>query len=82
MIDVFIYVVVLNLAIQYLPAVISETFTLSLTAALLKVTLELVLLLKAPFWLGFAGQLHGWRRRHSQSVSGWWRRGASSWCSG
>ena len=46
-IDVFVYVVVLNLAIQYLPGVISETFTLSLlTAALLKVTLELVLLLK------------------------------------
>jgi hypothetical protein len=45
-IDVFVYVVVLNLAIQYLPAVISETFTLSLlTAALLKATLELVLLL-------------------------------------
>ncbi|MFC7274510.1 hypothetical protein ACFQS1_11005 [Paractinoplanes rhizophilus] len=47
MIDVFVYVVVLNLAVQYLPAVISETFTLSLlTAALLKVTLEVVLLLK------------------------------------
>jgi hypothetical protein len=46
-IDVFVYVVVLNLAVQYLPAVISETFTLSLlTAALLKVTLEFVLLLK------------------------------------
>lgn len=46
-IDLFVYVVVLNLAIQYLPAVISETFTLSLlTAVLLKVTLELVLLLK------------------------------------
>ena len=46
-IDVFVYVVVLNLAVQYLPEVISETFTLSLlTAALLKVTLELVLLLK------------------------------------
>ncbi|MFD1825494.1 MULTISPECIES: hypothetical protein [Mumia] len=46
-IDVFVYVVVLNLAIQYLPAVISETFTLSLlTAVLLKVTLELVLLVK------------------------------------
>ena len=39
--------VVLNLAIQYLPAVLSETFTLSLlTAALLKVTLELVIRLK------------------------------------
>ncbi|MFC7535102.1 hypothetical protein [Actinoplanes sp. GCM10030250] len=46
-IDVFVYVVVLNLAVQYVPAVISETFTLSLlTAVLLKVTLELVLLLK------------------------------------
>lgn len=29
-IDVFVYVVVLNLAVQYLPRVISETFTLSL----------------------------------------------------
>lgn len=46
-IDLFVYVVVLNLAVQFLPAVISETFTLSLlTAALLKVTLELVLVLK------------------------------------
>jgi hypothetical protein len=46
-VDLFVYVVVLNLAIQYLPAVISETFTLSLlTAALLKVALELVVLLK------------------------------------
>ncbi len=45
--DLFVYVVVLNVAIQYLPAVISETFTLSLlTAALLKVTLEIVLVLK------------------------------------
>ena len=40
--------VVLNLAVQYFPAVISETFTLSLlTAALLMVTLEVVLVLKA-----------------------------------
>jgi hypothetical protein len=46
-IDVFVYVVVLNLAVEYLPAVISESFSLSLlTAALLKVTLEVVLLLK------------------------------------
>lgn len=46
-VDLFVYVVVLNLAIQYLPAVISETFTLTLlTAALLKVTLELVIVLK------------------------------------
>ena len=46
-IDVFVYVVVLNLFVEYLPAVISEGFTLSLlTAALLKVALELVLLVK------------------------------------
>jgi hypothetical protein len=46
-IDVFVYVVVLNLAIQYLPSVVSESFSLSLlTAVLLKVALELVLLLK------------------------------------
>ena len=46
-VDLFVYVVVLNLAVQFLPAVLSETFTLSLlTAALLKVTLELVLVLK------------------------------------
>lgn len=46
-IDVFAYVVVLNLAIQYVPDVVSETFTLSLlTAVLLKVTLELILHVK------------------------------------
>jgi hypothetical protein len=46
-VDLFVYVVVLNLAVQFLPAVISETFTLSLlTAALLKVALEVVLVLK------------------------------------
>ena len=46
-IDFFVYVVVLNLAIEYVPSVISETFTLSLlTAALLKVALELVIRLK------------------------------------
>jgi hypothetical protein len=47
-IDVFVYVVVLNLVIEYVPAVISEGFTLSLlTAVLLKVALEVVLALKA-----------------------------------
>lgn len=47
-IDLFVYVVVLNLAIEYVPSVISESFTLSLlTAVLLKIVLELVLLLKS-----------------------------------
>ncbi len=40
-IDVFVYVVVLNLATEYVPVVIAETFTLSLlTALLLKLVLE------------------------------------------
>ncbi|MDN5798023.1 MAG: hypothetical protein L0H79_20075 [Intrasporangium sp.] len=42
-VDLFVYVVVLNLAIEYVPAVISEGFTLSLlTALLLKIALEVV----------------------------------------
>lgn len=46
-IDVFVYVVVLNLFIEYLPQVVSETFTLSLlTAVLLKGVLEVVLVAK------------------------------------
>ena len=46
-IDVFVYVVVLNLAVEYVPSVISEGFTLSLlTAVLLKLALEVVILLK------------------------------------
>jgi hypothetical protein len=47
-IDVFVYVVVLNLAVEYVPSVISENFTLSLlTALLLKVALEVVILIKS-----------------------------------
>ena len=46
-VDVFVYVVVLNLFVEYLPAVISETFTLSLlTAVLLKGVLEVVVIAK------------------------------------
>jgi hypothetical protein len=46
-VDVFVYVVVLNLFIEYFPQVISESFTLSLlTAVLLKCVLELVLVVK------------------------------------
>jgi hypothetical protein len=47
-IDGFVYVVVLNLAVEYVPSVISENFTLSLlTALLLKVALEVVILIKS-----------------------------------
>lgn len=43
-VDVFVYIVVLNLAIEYVPSVISESFSLSiLTAILLKIALEIVL---------------------------------------
>jgi len=46
-IDVFVYVVVLNLFVEYFPQVLSETFTLSLlTAVLLKGVLEVVLVAK------------------------------------
>ena len=45
--DVFVYVVVLNLAVEYVPSVISESFTMSLvTALLLKAVLEVVVALK------------------------------------
>lgn len=46
-VDVFVYVVVLNLFVEYLPRVLSETFTLSLlTAVLLKGVLEIVVAAK------------------------------------
>lgn len=46
-VDLFVYVVVLNLAAEYLPLVITETFTLSLlTALLLKIVLEVVVRIK------------------------------------
>ena len=46
-VDVFVYVVVLNLLVEYLPQVLSETFTLSLlTAVLLKGVLEVVVAAK------------------------------------
>jgi hypothetical protein len=41
-VDVFVYVVVLNLFIEYFPAVISESFTLSLLTAVLLKTVDLV----------------------------------------
>ncbi|MGJ3190500.1 hypothetical protein [Paenarthrobacter sp. FR1] len=47
LVDVFVYLVVLGVFIQLFPAVISESFLLALlTAILLKVVLEIVLLAK------------------------------------
>jgi hypothetical protein len=46
-VDLFVYVVVLNLAAEYIPSVISERFALSLlTALMLKLVLEVVLVVK------------------------------------
>ena len=47
LVDVLVYVVVLNLFVEYFPQVLSESFTLSLlTAVLLKVILEVVVAAK------------------------------------
>lgn len=46
-VDVFVYVVVLNLTAQYVPQVFTESFSISLlTAIMLKVVLEVVLVAK------------------------------------
>lgn len=46
-VDVFVYVVVLNLAAEWFPAVIAESFTMSLvTAVVLKLVLEIVVATK------------------------------------
>jgi hypothetical protein len=69
--DVFVYVVVLNLAVQYVPSVISETFTLSLlTAVLLKVALEAVIFLKSKILSRF---------RAATTRSARWATGALLW---
>jgi hypothetical protein len=53
-VDVFVYLVVLDLFVQFVPRVISETFALSLlTALLLKVVLEIILLVKNLVKRGF-----------------------------
>jgi hypothetical protein len=69
--DVFVYVVVLNLAVQYVPSVISETFTLSLlSAVLLKVALEAVIFLKSQILSRF---------RAATTPSGRWAAAALLW---
>ncbi len=57
-VDVFVYVVVLNLTVEYFPRVITESFTLSLlTAALLKLALEAVIILKGSALARFRGAM-------------------------
>lgn len=54
-VDVFVYVVIINIAVEFLPKVITETFTVSLlTAILLKVVLEIVAKLKKPLFARFS----------------------------
>ncbi|CAB5038036.1 unannotated protein [freshwater metagenome] len=69
--DAFVYVVVLNLAVQYVPSVISETFTFSLlTAVMLKVALEAVIFLKSKILI---------RLRAATTRSGRWAAAAILW---
>lgn len=66
-VDVFVYVVVLNLAVEFLPRVISEGFTLSLlTAILLKLALEVVIVVKG--WV--VGRLRAAQTRTGRVVAG------------
>ena len=54
--DVFVYVVVLNLAVEYVPSVITEGFTVSLlTAVVLKQVLEAVVWAKGLVVRGLRG---------------------------
>lgn len=56
LVDVFVYVVVLNLANQFIPSVLTESFLVSvLTAVLFKVILEIVLVLKKRVVSGIRG---------------------------
>ncbi|HXA34539.1 MAG TPA: hypothetical protein VNV87_19970 [Acidimicrobiales bacterium] len=72
-IDIFVYVVVLNLFAEYFPKVISETFTLSLLAAvLLKVVLEIVLVVKDRVKHRF--------RQATTRLGRWWPRSCSGSC--
>ncbi len=53
-VDVAVYVVVLNLFVEHLPHVLSETFTLSLlTAVLLRLVLEVVVAAKSAVMARF-----------------------------
>ena len=70
-VDLFVYVVVLNLAVEYVPSVISEGFTLSLlTAVLLKLTLEAVLALKGTVLRWFHGA-DSWRGKVAAGTVLW-----------
>lgn len=62
-VDVFVYVTVINLAVQFVPDVISESFTLSLlTAVVLKIVLEAVIAVKNRLKGRFESARTLWRK--------------------
>lgn len=63
LVDVFVYVVVLNLAFQFVPDMIAETFAMSLlTAVLLKLVVEAVLKVKKAVLARRAAASTGFQR--------------------
>lgn len=63
LVDVFVYLVVLGVFVQVFPAVIAESFLLSLlTAMLLKIVLELVMLVKKRIVGRIRDTQRGWLR--------------------
>ncbi len=66
LVDVFVYVVILNLAVQFVPDVLAESFTLSLlTAVMLKILLEGVVWVKKRVLGRLRGASAGLRRAGS-----------------
>ncbi|AYG05205.1 hypothetical protein D7I44_01500 [Gryllotalpicola protaetiae] len=62
-VDVFVYTVVLALAVEFFPQVLSESFVLTLlTAVLLKLVLELVVWVKAALLRRIRTAASLWRR--------------------
>ena len=63
LVDVFVYLVVLGVFVQLFPAVITESFLLSLlTAVLLKIVLELVMVVKKRIVARIRDTERGWLR--------------------
>lgn len=63
LVDVFVYVIVLNLAFQFVPDMIAETFAMSLlTAVLLKLVVEAVLKVKKAVLARRAAASTGFQR--------------------
>lgn len=69
LVDVFVYLVVLGVFIQLLPAVISESFLVALlTAVLLKVVLEVIVFVKKRLVARIRGDHEPWVRALNAAV--------------